>query len=267
MPTVEGAGVELAWSERGAGPVVLLVHGLAADARSLEGLADGLRDVARVVSYDRRGYGASGAPSPYGGTTVEEQAEDAAAVLAAAGDGPAVVAGVGFGALVALDLLRRHRGLVRAVALADPPLFQLVPEATEDLAGTFGRLEEAVRTGGPEAGVEAWLGSDADAERARPRPGGAPRVLRRLGRAVVLAGDPARAAPPRRPGRRRHRPGDARARARGGRPPRRPPAAVPPRDRRRPGRGRAVVAVSGGVHARPRLPTSSGALPAVQSGP
>ncbi len=164
MPTVEGAGVELAWSERGAGPVVLLVHGLAADARSLEGLADGLRDVARVVSYDRRGYGASGAPSPYGGTTVEEQAEDAAAVLAAAGDGPAVVAGVGFGALVALDLLRRHRGLVRAVALADPPLFQLVPEATEDLAGTFGRLEEAVRTGGPEAGVEAWLGSDADAE-------------------------------------------------------------------------------------------------------
>jgi pimeloyl-ACP methyl ester carboxylesterase len=170
MPTVEGAGVELAWSERGAGPVVLLVHGLAADARSLEGLADALRDVARVVSYDRRGYGASGAPSPYGGTTVEEQAEDAAAVLAAAGDGPAVVAGVGFGALVALDLLRRHRGLVRAVALADPPLFQLVPEATEDLAGTFGRLQEAVRTGGPEAGVEAWLGGDADAgELARAR--------------------------------------------------------------------------------------------------
>jgi pimeloyl-ACP methyl ester carboxylesterase len=170
MPTVEGAGVELAWSERGAGPVVLLVHGLAADARSLEGLADALRDVARVISYDRRGYGASGAPSPYGGTTVEEQAEDAAAVLAAAGDGPAVAAGVGFGALVALDLLRRHRGLVRAVALADPPLFQLVPEATEDLAGTFGRLQEAVRTGGPEAGVEAWLGSDADAgELARAR--------------------------------------------------------------------------------------------------
>jgi pimeloyl-ACP methyl ester carboxylesterase len=170
MPTVEGAGVELAWSERGAGPVVLLVHGLAADARSLEGLADALRDVARVISYDRRGYGASGAPSPYGGTTVEEQAEDAAAVLAAAGDGPAVAAGVGFGALVALDLLRRHRGLVRAVALADPPLFQLVPEATEDLAGTFGRLQEAVRTGGPEAGVEAWLGGDADAgELARAR--------------------------------------------------------------------------------------------------
>jgi pimeloyl-ACP methyl ester carboxylesterase len=170
MPTVEGAGVELAWTGRGAGPVVLLVHGLAADARTLDPEAEALAGAARVVTYDRRGYGASGAPSPYGGTTVEEQAEDAAAVLAAAGGGPAVVAGAGFGALVALDLLRRHRGLVRAVALADPPLFQLVPEATEDLAATFGRLQEAVRAGGPEAGVEAWLGAGADAgELARAR--------------------------------------------------------------------------------------------------
>jgi len=162
--TIEGAGVPLAVTVTGDGPPVLLVHAMAADAGVLAPVAQALAADRTAITYDRRGYGASGAPSPYGGTTVEEQAEDAAAVLAAAGDGPAVVAGIGFGALVALDLLRRHRGLVRAVALADPPLFQLVPEATEDLAGTFGRLEEAVRTGGPEAGVEAWLGSDADAE-------------------------------------------------------------------------------------------------------
>ena len=53
---------------------------------------------------------------------------------------------------------------------SDPPLFQLVPEATEGLAATFGRLQEAVRTGGPEAGVGAWLGDEADpGELARAR--------------------------------------------------------------------------------------------------
>jgi pimeloyl-ACP methyl ester carboxylesterase len=158
MPTVEGAGVELAWSERGAGPVVLLVHGLAADARSLEGLADALRDVARVISYDRRGYGASGAPEPYTGTTVMEQAQDAAELLAALGIGEAVIAGDGFGALVALDLLHRHPGLARAAVLADPPLLAFVPAATEGLGAQRQRVDEALRERGPEAGVEAWLG-------------------------------------------------------------------------------------------------------------
>ena len=38
------------------------------------------------------------------------------------------------------------------------------PRRRRTSRATFGRLEEAVRTGGPEAGVEAWLGSDADAE-------------------------------------------------------------------------------------------------------
>ena len=77
-----------------------------------------LEDVARVIAYDRRGYGASGAPEPYEGTTVEEQAEDAAALLRALDAAPAVVFGDGFGALVALDLVKRHAALVRAVVLA-----------------------------------------------------------------------------------------------------------------------------------------------------
>jgi pimeloyl-ACP methyl ester carboxylesterase len=161
MPTVEGAGVALAYDERGEGPPVLLVHGLAADARTLLPVADALAGAARVLVYDRRGYGASGAPEPYEGTTVEEQAEDAAAVLRALAGGPAVVAGDGFGALVALDLLKRHRALVRAAVLADPALFALVPEATERLSEERAAIEEAVRAGGPAGGVEAWLGERA----------------------------------------------------------------------------------------------------------
>lgn len=171
VPTVEGAGVELNVTERGRGPAVLLVHGLASDAEAMAPMADALAGAgARVLAYDRRGYGASGAPVPYAGTTVEEQAEDAAALLRALGGAPAVVAGDGLGALVALDLAKRHRTLVAGAALADPPLFAFVPQATEELAAQRADIEDAVRSGGPEAGVERWLGgrvSGRALERAR----------------------------------------------------------------------------------------------------
>jgi len=170
MPTVEGAGVPLAYEERGAGPPVLLVHDLASDAAAHRPVAEALAPAARVVAYDRRGYGASGAPEPYEGTTAEEQAEDAAALLRALDAAPALVAGEGFGALIALDLMKRHGGLVRAAVLSDPALFALVPEATEVLSLQRRQIEEAVRERGAEAGVDAWLGDGADpAVRARVR--------------------------------------------------------------------------------------------------
>jgi pimeloyl-ACP methyl ester carboxylesterase len=165
MPTVEGAGVPLHVEEQGTGPAVLLVHGLASDALALAPVAAAIAGCgARAIAYDRRGYGASGAPEPYHGTTVEEQAEDAAALLRALEPGPAVVAGDGFGALVALDLVKRHGGLVRAAVLSNPVLFALVPEATEMLSAQRAEIEEAVREGGPGAGVEAWLGGRLQGE-------------------------------------------------------------------------------------------------------
>jgi len=167
---VEGAGVALNVVERGAGAPVLLIHGLASDAEAMAPVAQALAGDARAIAYDRRGYGSSGAPEAYRGTTVEEQAQDAAALLAALDAGPAVVCGDGFGALVALDLAKRHRALVRAAVLSNPPLFMFVPEATERLAAQHVELEAAVREGGPEAGVEAWLGGRAQGaalERAR----------------------------------------------------------------------------------------------------
>jgi pimeloyl-ACP methyl ester carboxylesterase len=163
-PSVEGAGVALNVVERGSGRAVLLVHGIASDAQALEPIADALSSQARVIAYDRRGYGSSGAPEPYHGTTVAEQAEDAAALLRALDPGPALVCGDGFGALIALDLAKRHRPLVASAVLCNPPLFMFVPEATEQLAAQRAQLEEAMRAGGPEAGVEAWLGGRVDAE-------------------------------------------------------------------------------------------------------
>lgn len=152
---VEGAGVPLAVSEEGEGAPVLVVHDLAAGPPAL--------DVpAHVISYDRRGYGDSGAPVPYEATTVHEQAEDAACVLRATTTEPAVVCGDGFGALIALDLVTRHADLVAGVVLADPPLFAFVAEAAEALSAERLLLEEALREGGPELAVERHLGPGAD---------------------------------------------------------------------------------------------------------
>jgi pimeloyl-ACP methyl ester carboxylesterase len=156
MPTVEGAGVELAYEDSGTGPpTTLVIHGMATGAWVAAPLREAL--AGRVIAYDRRGYGASGAPDPYTGTTVMEQAEDAAALLRELDVGGAIVAGDGFGALIALDLLRRHAAVARAAVLADPPLFAFVPEATEALAARRLEVEEALRERGPEGGVEAWL--------------------------------------------------------------------------------------------------------------
>ena len=174
MAIVEGAGVPLASVECGTGPAVLLVHGMADRAVGWEATASALRAAgARTIAYDRRGYGDSGAPEPYERTTVEEQAEDAAALLAALDAGPAVVCGRDLGALVCLDLCKRHRNLVRGAVVLDAPVLQFSAAAAETLAAERLALETALRDGGPEAGVDAWLdarGEPADSpRRARAR--------------------------------------------------------------------------------------------------
>lgn len=168
--TVEGAGVELAYEQHGdpGGSPVLLLHDLGRTGASLRPAAERLAAAgARVVVLDRRGYGGSGAPEPYDATTVEEQAEDAAAVLTALGLAPATVGGAGFGALAALDLLQRHPGLVRGAVLADPPAFAFVPEATAVLADGRVRLREAIEAGGPAAGVASWTGTEPSPDAVR----------------------------------------------------------------------------------------------------
>jgi pimeloyl-ACP methyl ester carboxylesterase len=155
--TAEGAGVALAYETTGSGTPVLLVHDIASDRHGLP-IVGG----ARSIRYDRRGYGESGSPEPYIGTTVMEQAEDAAALLGALEVSDVVVAGFGFGALIALDLALRHGWLVRAVVAADPPLYAFVPEANEELAEQRRVLQDSMSTGGPDAAVEAWLAGRAD---------------------------------------------------------------------------------------------------------
>ena len=155
MPALEARGVEIAWSERGEGPPVLLVHETAATGAAWEPVAAALSERSRAISYDRRGWGASSAPEEYRRTTVEEQSEDAAALIEAVADSPAAVCGAGIGAVIALDLLLRRADLISAAVLIEPPLFQLIPAATEALSQDRHRLEIAAQSG--EDVIELYL--------------------------------------------------------------------------------------------------------------
>jgi pimeloyl-ACP methyl ester carboxylesterase len=147
VPTLEARGVELAWSERGQGAPLLLVHETAATGAVWDAVAEAIGGRARSILYDRRGWGASSAPEDYRRTTIEEQSEDAAVLLESVAGSPAVVCGAGEGGVVALDLLLRRPELVAGAVLIEPPLLQLLPHATAALSDDRRRLEGAFGNG------------------------------------------------------------------------------------------------------------------------
>jgi pimeloyl-ACP methyl ester carboxylesterase len=219
--TVEAGGVELALEEHGSGTPVVLVHGTAIGrdvwSETLAALPEGLR----AIAYDRRAYGDSGAPEPYGGTTVGEQADDLAELIEALEAAPAVLCGHDLGALACLDLMLRHPRLARAAVLIDPSMLWLSPAGT-DAVGTLREVvEKAAHERGPGGAVEAYieavdghaalalLGHDRlQAARSTPRafaadlgapatwPAGRRDLARISARTIVLSGE--RSAPVRR---------------------------------------------------------------------
>ncbi len=150
-------GVDLAHWERGSGPEALFIHETATCADVWSALARRLEESAHAISYDRRGWGSSEAPPAYSRTTVEEQSEDAAALLEALGAGPALLCGAGLGAVAALDLLLRCPHLARGAVLIEPPLLAFVPEATEGLSTDRVAITDALRNGGPGVALDLYL--------------------------------------------------------------------------------------------------------------
>lgn len=158
--TVEGPGLPaggLSVDVEGKGATVLLVHGTGLGKPLWRETVAALGPNLRVVAYDRRAYGTSGAPEPYGGTTVEEQTEDAAALLKALDGPPAVLCGHELGALVCLDVMRRHSGVVRAAVLVEPPMLSLSPHGPEVMGALRQVVEQGATEGGPAGAVEAYL--------------------------------------------------------------------------------------------------------------
>jgi pimeloyl-ACP methyl ester carboxylesterase len=155
--TVEAGGVELAYEESGRGQAAVFVHGTAGARTVWREAIGALQDDVRAIAYDRRAYGDSGAPEPYGGTTVGEQADDLAELIERLDAGPAVVCGHELGALAALDLAARHRALVEHLVAVEPPMLWLVADGTDAVADMREAVARAAREGGAAGAVRAYL--------------------------------------------------------------------------------------------------------------
>jgi pimeloyl-ACP methyl ester carboxylesterase len=138
----------------GTGPVLLLIHGSATDRSTWSiQLASPLRERFSLWAYDRRGTG----DSPSGGEppSIEQHAADAAELARQAG-GQVWLAGSSFGAVVALEVMRRHPELVRGAALIEPPLTAGDGAHSAGPGFTLALDELAARQGG-EAAAEKFL--------------------------------------------------------------------------------------------------------------
>jgi 3-oxoadipate enol-lactonase len=94
--------VRIAYEVRGTGPPVLLIHGLGYGRWGWEPIAEPLAEELRLLLFDNRGIGDSDVPpGPY---TTRQLAEDAVAVLDAAGVEQADVVGTSLGGMVAQEL-------------------------------------------------------------------------------------------------------------------------------------------------------------------
>lgn len=122
-------GVRLHYVDKGAGPPIILIHGLAGNVRNFtHSLVDKLADQYRVIAVDRPGSGHS--DRDLRGFTLSGQAGLIARLLETLEIDSAIVVGHSLGGAVALALALDHPARVRTLALIAPlTMVEAVPPA------------------------------------------------------------------------------------------------------------------------------------------
>ena len=117
MPFTDRRGQRLHYRTYGSptSPPLLLVMGLGLSSEGWDLLPEKLNSRHYVITFDNRGTGQSAAPR--GPFTLRALADDAAAVLDAAGVARADVLGISMGGMIAQELVLRHPERVRGLAL------------------------------------------------------------------------------------------------------------------------------------------------------
>jgi pimeloyl-ACP methyl ester carboxylesterase len=136
MPYATNDGVRIHWRARGDGEPLLLIMGLGYSLDMWHHVEAGLAEHFRIILFDNRGIGKSDStPGPH---LISTMAEDAAAVLAAAGVESAFVFGISMGGFIAQELALRHPERVQALVLGctacgGPHVVRAGPEVLDTL--------------------------------------------------------------------------------------------------------------------------------------
>ncbi len=162
MPIIERGDVRLYYERHAteAEPVVL-VHGSWVDHRTWDGIVGALSQGLDVLTYDRRGHGAS--TGPLRQQPVRDDAEDLAGLLEAIDLHPVHVVGHSYGGAVAFRLARERPEMVRSLAVHEPPfagLLEADPATAEEAARLLSevrRLQERVRAGDAESAARGLV--------------------------------------------------------------------------------------------------------------
>ncbi len=129
-------GVDLHYTELGAGDPLLLVHGTGAYSAIWGEVPALLAASHRVIVYDRRGFGQSQGKRA---ANAHQHAVDAATLLEHLDAAPAVVVGWSAGGVLAIDLAASRPDLVRSLVLIEPA-FRLALRPTVEMLRMFARM-------------------------------------------------------------------------------------------------------------------------------
>lgn len=157
---VDNDGLKLAVVEDGAGPDVLLVHGLGSAAEMWDDVVADLADRFRCCRLDLRGHGASDRADRY---LQSGYASDVAAALNHIGR-PTVAVGHSLGGSAIAGVASEGHPLLHAVYIMDSTLVRR-PGAQSTMTGVFPRIAEMLHeyqaAGRPVDDYVAWLASQA----------------------------------------------------------------------------------------------------------
>ena len=105
MPYALNQGVRIYWEQHGSGPPILMIMGLSFTHEMWHRLVPALVRNYRLILFDNRGMGRSDVPK--GRFSILQMAQDAAAVMDAAGVPSAHVLGASMGGMIAQELTLR----------------------------------------------------------------------------------------------------------------------------------------------------------------
>src|SRR4029450_9593120 len=117
MKTATINGIDMAYRDEGEGPPVLFIHAFPLHSVMWKQQVAAFSARHRVIAPDLRGFGETARGS--GAASLDQHADDLAALLDPLGIDRATLAGLSMGGYISFALWRRHRERISALILAD----------------------------------------------------------------------------------------------------------------------------------------------------
>jgi 3-oxoadipate enol-lactonase len=152
MPVVSMNGISFAYDEHGDArrPTIVFTHSLVWDRDMFADVVADLAGAYHVINLDQHGHGGSGFRPSF---TLEDMAEDYAALLAVLGLDSVHWAGLSMGGMTGMRLARSHPDKVKSLILMDTSSRPELAERRE----TYFQLADAIRSGMASAIADAVL--------------------------------------------------------------------------------------------------------------